>query len=327
MKILHVNDVASVGSLLVRASAGRDRLFHPRLRRDFDAGKLGAAKFALLRTGDVFALRRAWDREAFSNLHVHYGTFAYLAEAARLPYSLHVHGGEVHIHPEEGGLKGWLSSRGIDRARRIVVSTPDLLEPIRRIRADAIYIPNPMEVPTELPKDQGRTDPRMLMLSKMDYNKGWNEQLALMEALKAILPGMTFRFFERGTLPAEERTRLTARLLAIGGEIQPLISRDEFLKSLSSHDFAIGQLFLGALGMSEMEAMAAGVPTVTSVRAHVALGYHPPVIEPECAAEAIQRLWEAGFDKRLELGLKERTYIEKSHRPGASLAALEALIA
>lgn len=325
MRILHVNDVASVGAILVRASGGRDGLFQPALRRFFPRGRPGDARFLAARALDPAHLRLAYRSGSYTHVHVHYGTFAYLAELAGLPYSLHVHGGEVTIHPFEGGLKHRLAQRGIARATRVAVSTPDLLAPILRLRPDAIYIPNPMEVPPAAPRRAARERPRLLMLSKMDPNKGWPAQVALMRSLVETLPGLSFSFLEKGDLPERERRRFAADLIALGGTILPWMERPVFLATLSEMDFAIGQLAIGSMGMSEMEAMASGVPTVANVREHVAIGHQPPVIAPDGAATEVARLWGATTE-RLAFAEAGRRYIAQMHEPAKALEQLQRLI-
>jgi glycosyltransferase involved in cell wall biosynthesis len=321
MKILHVNDVAYVGSILVRASGGEDALFQPALRRHFEEGKIETLRFAAHRASDAPRLAWTFRSGRFTHLHVHYATFANLAELARVPYSLHVHGADVLLDPNAGGLKARLALRGIERATSIVVSTPDILEPTRALRPDAIYIPNPMELPPA-PQPRAKSErPRIVVLSKMDPLKGWTEQVEVVEGVAKSLPDAEIRFFGHGQLTAEERDRLSRRLIAAGAELRRPMPHDELLADLGTYDFAIGQMEVGSLGMSEMEAMAAGVPVVADVRAHVALGYAPPVIRPDEAVREIVRLWQDEAARRAA-GLAGRSFIEETHDPAASLAAL-----
>lgn len=321
MKILHVNDVAHVGSILVRASSDSDALYQPALRRTYPGGSSGALRFALGRTIDVPRLAWRYRTGGFTHLHVHYATFANLAELALLPYSLHVHGADVLLDPDAGGLKGWLALRGVRQALQVVVSTPDLLAPTRALRPDAVYIPNPMELGPEPPARPRGARPRIGLLSKMDYLKGWDQQVEVTEGIKRALPDAEIRFFGHGQLPDAERERLTRRLLAIGAELVPPMPHSELLAALRTYDFAVGQMEVGSLGMSEMEAMAACVPVIANVSAHVRAGYEPPVIPPENAADEVVRLW-SDERERQAAGRAERSFIAEVHDPASSLAAL-----
>ncbi len=325
MRILHVNDVASVGAILVRASHGRDMLYQPALRRDAGGGAGGVARLAFRRMRDVSRLRRAFRHGAFTHLHVHYATFAILADLAGIAYSLHVHGGDVLLdldHP----VKRSLVRRALRRAHRVAVATPDLVSPTRVLRPDAIYIPNPVDVPGSMRAWTNSLRPRIVMLSKMDRFKGWPDQVGLMEALVRKLPALEVSFFAHGQLPDAERQRLTSRLLALGGRVTPPLSREAFASHLAAHHFALGQLEVGSLGMSELQAMALGVPTIANVSAHDSVGDRPPVIPPREAAEVVASLWHDGQQANAHRGQMGRDYVAQHHQPERSLRTLESLL-
>lgn len=321
MKILHVNDVASVGSILVSASNGRDGLFQPTLRGDPEGGRLSLRRVAAARAVDVLRLRRIFDSGRYTHLHVHYATFAILAELARLPYSLHVHGGDVLQDLKTQGLKRLLALRGLLQASKVVVSTPDLLEPTHAVRPDAIYVPNPLDLQKETAEHKAQ-EPRMIVLSKMDPRKGWSSQIELIEKIVKAIPSLSFSFFEHGKLDAKERAMLSERLRALGGRPLDKMSRAEFLKILPSFDFAFGQLEVGSLGMSEMEAMGAAVPTLANVSAHRAFGHEPPVIDPGTALSRLPSLL-ADAEERKRVGADSRAYVSRVHRPEDALTQLE----
>ncbi len=325
MRILHVNDVATVGSILVRSSRGRDALYQPALRRDIDDGRLAAGRLALRRVGDVVRLRQAFRTGGFTHLHVHYATFAYLADLAGISYSLHVHGGDVLLDLDRQ-LKRHLVSRALRRARRVAVSTPDLLLPTQALRPDAVYIANPMEIPPGMRAWPQSQRPRIALLSKMDQLKGWPEQVALLEALVRRLPEMEVSFLAHGQLPDQERERLSNRLYALGGRVTPPLSAEAFLRHVADHHFALGQLEVGSLGMSEMQAMALGVPTIARASAHVSIGNRPPVIPPDEAPARVHALWVEGAEASAQWGQEARAFLTKYHHPEQSLRTLESLL-
>jgi hypothetical protein len=326
MRILHVNDVAQVGTILVRASAGRDLLFQPTLRRDVGAGPLGTAHLALRRAHDIVHLRKAFRDGEFTHLHVHYATFAHLAELGGLRFTLHLHGGDL-LGDMRGAAKGWLVRRAMRRARRVVVSTPDLLLPAREFRPDTEYLANPVERRQRTLPRRSHDWPYVMMLSKMDYLKGWDQQVLLMEELRSVWPRMSFSFIAEGQLPDIERDRLCGRLRALGGTALPLLTRDEFLRRLDDADFAIGQMEVGALGMSELEALSLGVVTVADARAHEAIGVATPVIPPSRARMELRHFWEGGAPAREAYAAKAAEYVRLHHDPSVCLRELETLVA
>jgi hypothetical protein len=325
MRILHVNDVAQVGTILVRASAGRDLLFQPTLRRDVGDGPLATARLALRRAQDVVQMRRAFRDGAFTHLHVHYATFAHLAELGGLPFSLHLHGGDLLVDLL-APTKALLVRRGVARARHVVVSTPDLLVAARELRTDAEYVPNPIVSPELVPTRPTREQPHVIMLSKMDYFKGWDRQVFVMEQLKRLWPNMTFSFIAQGQLPEVEQRRLSQRLRALGGAELPLLPREEFHAQIANSDIAVGQMEVGSLGMSELEAMALGALTITDARAHRAIGADPVVIDPESVGSLLTHLWGAP-DARENWAERARQYLRSYHDPGECLRVLETHIA
>jgi glycosyltransferase involved in cell wall biosynthesis len=323
MRILHVNDVAAVASTLVHASAGRDALYQPALRRDVGDGRLATARLALRRMRDVGRMRGIFLAGWFTHLHVHYATFAYLAELAGLPFSLHLHGGDL-LGDLHAPTKALLVRRGITRARRVVVSTPDLLIPARVLRTDAEYVPNPVVSPTVVPARPRREQPHIIMLSKMDYFKGWDRQVSVMEQLKRLWPNMTFSFIAQGQLPVDEQHRLSQRLRALGGTALPLLPREEFLTQIAGADIAVGQMEVGSLGISELEAMALGACTVADARAHRAIGAEPAVIDPESAGSVLTQLWGDGAARvREDWADRAKQYLRRYHDPGECLRMLE----
>jgi glycosyltransferase involved in cell wall biosynthesis len=319
MRILHVNDVSSVGSILTDASNGRDALFQPTLRKNVGSGVIGSARFAMGRAADVARLRRAATTTNDTIVHVHYATFAHLAELALLPFSLHVHGGDVRID-RRGVVRRFLVDRALGRASVVVVSTPDLIAPVRLLRPDARYIPNPMPLlPMRRQRDE-TSAPRLIVLSKMDYLKGWPRQLEILEALRAAIPNLEIHFFDRGQLPDGERRELAARASALGAQPLQVVPRAQFLELLASFDVALGQQEVGALGMSEMEAMSSGVPIIADVAAHRQAGYDPPVLpvdQPELLRDLL-----SNSAALAAAGKNGREYIRAVHDPSTVLAAL-----
>jgi glycosyltransferase involved in cell wall biosynthesis len=312
-----------VGALLVQASEGRDELYQPALRRDL-SGPFAMASLLLRRGVDVLRIRRQFRRGGFTHLHVHYGYFAAMAPGLR--FSLHLHGGDL-LMDLHGGLKTRLTLSAIARASHVVVSTPNLLPLARRYRADSVYIPNPMAIPGWKPRHVPRAAPHIILLSKMDPLKGWPVQIGVIRALRTRLPGLTFSFCRDGQLAEADRDAMTRELVALGGSPRSFMSRDAFVALVTSSDFALGQLELGALGMSELEAMAAGLPTIADATAHFDLGYHPAVIPPAQAVDTVVDLWNGGRGARDAFGEQGREYVVEVHRPLTSLQVLETFLA
>jgi glycosyltransferase involved in cell wall biosynthesis len=323
VRILHVNDVSSVGRILSAISGGRDSLFQPTLRKHHPVGRLGTIKFASARAIDIVRLRKAVQTSAATHVHVHYATFAHLSELAALEYSLHVHGGDVLLDRTSRATRT-LVDRALKRATRVLVSTPDLLPIVQALRADAVYVPNPM--PLAPMRDQTPSDlaMRLLVLSKMDYLKGWPKQLAILDLVRGLVPDIEIFFFGTGQLSEGERKQLSERVTALGGRELELMPRKTFLEFLPTFDLALGQQDVGSLGMSEMEAMACGVPVIADVSAYRLLGCDPPVITAEELASRGASV--LGRKQLHDLGAQGRRFIRDVHDPAATLRKLTDLI-
>jgi len=322
---LHVNDVAQVGSTLVHASEGRDALYQPMLRREVGEGAWATVQLVVRRARDVARLRHAFYHGGFTHVHVHYATFAHLAELGGVPFSVHLHGGDL-LGDMAGGVKSLLVRRAIRRARRVVVSTPDLLARAQTFRLDAEYVPNPVarSAPSRPPivHDQ----PHVMMLSKMDYLKGWDRQVQVMVDLRAAWPEMSFVFIAEGQLPSATKQDLSQRLIALGGTPLPLLRRDAYREQIRNADFAIGQMEVGALGMSELEALALGVVTVADARAHAGAVPNPPVVAPSAARQALTAIWDGGPTAHKAWAASADDYLRAHHDPTGCLRRLENLL-
>jgi glycosyltransferase involved in cell wall biosynthesis len=165
---------------------------------------------------------------------------------------------------------------------------------------------------------------RLLVLSKMDYLKGWPQQLAILEVMRRLVPDIQIFFFGSGQLPKGDRDQLRKRVAELGGRELELMPREELLKTLPTFDLALGQQEVGSLGMSEMEAMANGVPVVGNVRAHHSLGCNPPVM----TAAELDLLDASVLDRRQlhDLGARGRQFIGEVHDPATTLRALTKVI-
>jgi glycosyltransferase involved in cell wall biosynthesis len=320
MRILHVNDVASVASILVSASGTRDCLYQPMLRAR-SGSTTAIPSLAMGRLRDWVRIGQLMTRREVTHLHVHYASFAMLAVGRS--FSLHLHGGDVLHDLTAGGLRERITRWAMRKAGHVVVSTPNLLGQVRKLRPDAQYIPNPMELPPGPAATRSAAPPAIMMVSKLDRFKGWPRQVELIQALRQELPGLQFAFPTHGKLPAAERERIIVRLRELGGRPLPPLPRSEFLGLIQNADVVLGQMEVGALGMSELEAMAAGVPVIADVSAFPMTGRMPPVIAPN-AADVLALLSNA--EARAVLGNEALDYVRAVHAPAAVLRQLEATL-
>ncbi len=254
IRVLHVNDVAGVASTAV-ARARADGL--PWRLWTLPPVRGSALPVKLWRRSVDLARFHAAGRAA-EVLHVHYGLFGYYAWSVRRPYVLHLHGTDVR-----GNLRSRLRPlvlAAIRRAGAVVYSTPDLADEVRALRADATWLPAPLNADVDAePASVGRPirpvdTPRIVFASRWDPVKGLVRQLDLARTLRRAHP--------RAELIGIEWGGGASAAAEAGVSLRPLMPAADFRALIASADVVIGQLASGALGVADLEAMALGRPLI-----------------------------------------------------------------
>jgi glycosyltransferase involved in cell wall biosynthesis len=170
------------------------------------------------------------------------------------PYALTLHGTDIRESYWQVQYHQAIKE-DIDLAGQVWYSTPDLREKAERARPDAEYLPAPVDI-DELPPWSPAPKPRVFFPSRWDESKGGDDLLqAAIDVIAAVgrkgdVDVVGLNWGNR----AEEAARLGVRLL-------PRMARDEFLRELSSAHVAVGEVS-GIVGVSELQAIGIGVPTV-----------------------------------------------------------------
>lgn len=94
------------------------------------------------------------------------------------------------------------------------------------------------------------------------------------------------------------------------------LTQDEFFKELSECDVYIDELRAGAHGMTAVEAMAMGKPTISWIRDNLVSSYPPdlPIVNgnPDTIRYVLEKLIKDA-QLRHDIGVKGRRYVEKYH--------------
>lgn len=238
-------------------------------------------------------------------MHIHFGTRGGAANSRPvIPFVMHWHGTDIRTtYYSENGRAGlqW----GADHAATVVFSTPDLREHAVRARKDAVYLPNPVDL-EELPHWNVDGPQRIAFASRWDQSKGGDEQLRLAAALRrAAGPAVELVGLDWGDRAAEAR--------ALGISLTPRMSKNQYLLWMSRAHCIVGQS-TGVFGMSELQALAMGIPLVMNVAG--GLYSDPPVLQgatvDEVTAGVLQVL---GDPIRAAEVLRGRPWIERHHSP------------
>ena len=193
-----------------------------------------------------------------SVLHVHWARYAPFIATHPCPTIVHAHGSDVR--GRAGSVSGRVVLRALGRARAVLVSTPDLLEDVG---SNATYLPNPIDTnvfaPAATAKAAPTNDrPTVFLFSQLIDVKGAKTLLAAARLMKASSPDLRIIALSGGTYDNEARD--------CGIEMLPRQTRVQLAALLAGVDVVVGQLILGSLGLSELEAMACAKPVVAYVR-------------------------------------------------------------
>jgi glycosyltransferase involved in cell wall biosynthesis len=236
-------------------------------------------------------------------VHVHWVPNALAAVLAGLPFVLHAHGDDVRdVRGWQGAVTRWL----LRRARLVIYSTPDLARFV-----DGVWLPNPV-MPLQ---GGGNVEARVFIASRPEESKGRGVAIAASELLGS---GVAIDALAGGDLTHHDN-------------IQPLpeMPNNRFRETLASHAVIWGQFKLGALGLTELEAMSAGRAVVCWISEDVAAAYGGdiPVVstrDPARVAEETIRLLDDAR-ARYKLGAAASAFVRQWHAParvGQQLAGL-----
>ena len=317
VRVVHVNDIASVGSRMVAAlrEAGVDaRLVEPArpgagIAYPWKLATVPARLAALLTAG---ALLR---RESDDIVHVHYARLGIVGPLSGRPFVIHCHGTDVRgVSP--GSVWGWEIAPVLRRAALVYFATPDLAPSVRAFRPDAMFMPNPLEIPPPATEPPERD---LLVGVRLDAIKGVEAIAATVEAVIRQRPATSITIVDHGRSVGDVRAAAGRAV-----RIVPTVPAAAMAGRLQRHRLAVGQMRVGSLGNYELEAMAAGVPVAAAFRFASAYDEAPPVLTADDPGTLASRIVAVLEDEpaRLALASEGRRWIAAHHAPDAVAARL-----
>lgn len=286
MRVAHVNDIAFVASTLAGAqsSDGVEAVV-------FDPSKHGGSlgyplKVLSLPLRFVPLLRLVWQlrRGRFDIVHIHYATHGVIGLLAGAPFLIHCHGSDVR-YVDRRAAKGRALAWVMRRAAAVLYATPDLANWVLPLRADAEFLPNPIDIARFRPGQGSQRD--VLLGVRLHPIKGAETAIEAVARLLQRRPATTVTVIEDGPLALEASRRLHGLV-----ETVPRQTHERMPWLLNRHRIAVGQFRLGILSQHELEAMACGVPVVTDFRYPEVYDSPPPVLQAASAELAVERLEE-----------------------------------
>lgn len=248
--VLHLGDISGTSRNVIEVARAKGLDWQ---LRDVPAGRgANPVTIGLRRIRDLIAVRIQRPRPAV--LHINYGVSGYYGWG-RGGVVLHLHGTDVRSDLKSRFL-GPVVRASIAGADVVLYSTPDLAAAIHEIRPDAQWFPAPLPAAASVQLDPAtpRSGRRVFFASRWDDSKGARGLLELAAALRQERPELDLVGLDWGTYAAEAR--------ALGIEMLPHMATDEFRRQLAQADVVVGQIAVGALGLSDLEAMAQARPLV-----------------------------------------------------------------
>lgn len=311
---LHLYDCADVGATLVRygRASGRDWRYLP-IRDSSTDGPGMTGRLSRARKIAAWKSRRFVDTFRSDLVHVHFGTrLEGLNRSPRRPFVVHYHGTDIRSFYYDPTLRSRIQW-GADNAAAVLYSTPDLKEHAEAARADAIYLPNPVDS-AELPDWTPADEPTVVFASRWEISKGGNRQLEVLKAVReAVGPAVRIEGLDWGDGAKEAR--------ALGATLVPKMPKASYLRWLSEAHCVMGQLS-GSLGMSELQALGIGVPLVAPLKKGFYPGAVPVLGGPTTEVLAQQVKSVLSDPEAAALSLQARHWIDANHAPSVSVERL-----
>lgn len=224
----------------------------------------------------------------FEIAHIHWASYGILGLVGRIPFVVHCRGDDVRSRLKHPLFRPILTTI-LRRAAAVMCSTPDLLAVVQVVRPDAFFSPAPVDTNRFIPeKDSHSTLPQVwtiLLFARLDPDKGVDIATeAIMRFIQAH-PNIRVRLLDWGTL----RKKYTARFSHLF-EFVPLVPPDKVQDLIHSANVVVGQLALGALGLSELQAMSCAKPVIASFHYDEVYDTSPPICRASTSEEVYNHL-------------------------------------
>ena len=286
LRVAVVNDIAGTGSLQTRIlnDAGYSAAF-------VDLPKPGAALPWLLkalvmpyRLARYMPIIRHLRRSRYDLVHIHFVSQGFIGILIGKPFVLHAHGHDVRSNLSNPFLR-WISRAAMKRAKAIFYVTPDLAPFVAEFADKSYLLPNPLEPSffenVQPPKELRR----VFIFSRLEPIKGSDELFTAVRPLSTLVDITTIAW---GVSAAELQARFGDCVHFI-----ELVPHDKVPALIDRFDAVVGQMKLGILSLSELEAMARGRIVFMRLGRSLYSDDPPPVVDVDGAGplvEAVRRL-------------------------------------
>ncbi len=327
MRILYVNNINRIaethGGNLTR-HGHKVKIFKPSL---VGGNAFLPAKLALMpwRVFDMSRVVGDLNRNHFDLVHIHWANYGVLGLMSRVPYIVECHGTDVRYRLNQPFFRAVLATI-FRRAVAVLCVTPDLLPIVQAVRPDAVFMPAPVDTEQFVPVENnqcGLSRPWIILLfSRLDSIKGSEIAVQGIASFIERHPSVRVRLLDWGPLREQYKKRYSDRF-----EFIPCVAPGEVQRLIESVDVVVGQFALGALGVSELQAMSCAKPVIASFRYNDAYHTPPPLLRANSAKEIDEHLENLYQYPEIisALGQKAREWVILNHDSHTLSAKLEKL--
>lgn len=306
-KLLLVNNIANTSPAMIEAlSPSYDVTF-----KEFPSRKEGQNSINLFFKQIFTFIHLVLISKNFDIYYINYGHFGILGLFIRCPMYLHCHG--TDLRNKRKNLFMFLTRIAMKTAVKVFVSTPNLIEEVPEIyRSKSVFIPNVVNSydfnlkPTTI--DQKSI--KILIISKLDISKGIDEIFGALPKVEQLTEVSRITFFKFGNLRVKPILPKGDKYLALDK-----VPYKEIPKIILDHDIVIGQIELGAIGMSELEAMWMSKPVVANFQYDNFYKETCPILQASSSEEIVTQVKFLidNVDNLLKIGKKSREWVYRHH--------------
>jgi glycosyltransferase involved in cell wall biosynthesis len=344
MRILYVHNINQVAKIqagdLIRRGHSTE-LYEPSL-----AGAHAPLPIKLaMMPGRILDMRHIvgkLDSNYFDLAHIHWASYGVLGLVSRIPFIVECHGSDVLFRLKQPSFAHGLRSDVLyglkqplfhpmltsifRRAAAVLCITPDLLPVVQSIRPDALFLPAPIDTERFAPLEDTGSYPShpwtILLFTRLDPVKGIDIATEGIARFAGRHPDVRVQLFDYGSLREKYKQLYSKRF-----EFIPRVAQEDVQHLIWSADVVVGQFALGAMGLSELQAMSCGKPVIASFRYEGTYPSPPPLCQATTAEEIDEHL-ENLFQHpeiAMALGKKAREWVIRYHDRRTLSVELETL--
>jgi glycosyltransferase involved in cell wall biosynthesis len=296
MKVVMVNDCAFVGQTLLKYLPPEFEKQHIKRGRGLWSKTFSLAYRILRAKGDVY--------------HVNYLLQdCYIASRlGKHPLLGHGHGSDVRRslhHP----VWGRIVRHNLKHCDKVLVSTPDLLTAAQQYGRNVEYLPNPVDTGVFYPKpsENGQESLRVLVAGACDWRvKGTDTAIRALSELKRNLDVSIIAYGKD-----LDTTLSLAKSLGLHLRVLPKIGHEDMREYYWKADVVMDQFKSGVFGLTSLEAIACGRPTIT----YISSEYKAYDTFPLKDVSTVERVTEIVENLSSGLWQAEHQYLEQNHDP------------